>query len=184
MLLKRLGRERGDEGSWRAGTAVERRFLIDSVGLDSTQFLLHDGSGLSAKDAVSPLVFVRLLDYLRRRPEFEDFAAGLPRSGEVGSLRNRFLATPLEGRVRAKTGSIGQVNTLSGFIGRDDPGAPPCRIFSIQANHHGLGGRAMIAAIDSLVVAIGRSTPCSRPARRRSGTTGLILGSSSTPERP
>ena len=162
MLLKQLSRQLGGDGSWRDGTARERRFLIDSVGADSAQFVLHDGSGLSGKDAISPLTFVRLLDYIRRQPSFPDFAAGLPASGAVGSLKTRFLDTPVALRVRAKTGSIGQVNTLSGFVGQDSLSAPPCRTFSVQANHHTLGGRAMILAIDSVVAEIGRKTSCAR----------------------
>ena len=46
MLLKILGRELQGDGSWRAGLDVERRFLIDSVRIDSTAFALEDGSGL------------------------------------------------------------------------------------------------------------------------------------------
>jgi D-alanyl-D-alanine carboxypeptidase/D-alanyl-D-alanine-endopeptidase (penicillin-binding protein 4) len=78
--------------------------------------------------------------------------AGLPQSGGVGSLRNRFLQTPVEGRVRAKDGSIGGVNSLSGFIERPDG-----RVwtFSVQANHHAQPGRTAIQTIDSVVVEMG-----------------------------
>src|SRR5260370_12620963 len=37
MLLKLLGREVGDTGSWEKGLAVEKRFLIDSVKLHPTR---------------------------------------------------------------------------------------------------------------------------------------------------
>jgi D-alanyl-D-alanine carboxypeptidase/D-alanyl-D-alanine-endopeptidase (penicillin-binding protein 4) len=153
MLLKQLGRRFGGAGSWEAGVQVVRRFLIDSVGVDSTQVSLSDGSGLSSVNLVSPLTFVRLLGWIRRHPRFPIFAAGLPRSGQSGSLRTRFVGTPLEGRVLAKTGSISTVNTLSGYLE-----LPHGRVlvFSIQANHHALGGRTMIAAIDSVVVQLGR----------------------------
>ena len=40
MLLKQLGRQFGRGGSWTEGLAVERRFLIDSVRVDSTEFSL------------------------------------------------------------------------------------------------------------------------------------------------
>ncbi len=160
MLIKQLGRQFGLAGSWREGIGVERRFLIDEVGLDSTQFMIHDGSGLSAKNAISPLAFAQLLAFMRLHPEFEALAAGLPQSGRTGTLRNRFRQGPLEGRIRAKTGSIGQVNSLSGYLERESPGPTPCRTFSIQANHHTLGGRAMIRAIDSVVVAIGDLGRC------------------------
>jgi D-alanyl-D-alanine carboxypeptidase/D-alanyl-D-alanine-endopeptidase (penicillin-binding protein 4) len=154
MLLKQLGRQFGGAGSWDAGREVVRRFLIDSVRVDSTQISLSDGSGLSSVNLISPQSFGLLLSWIRRHPNFAAFAAGLPRSGQPGSLRQRFVGTPLEGRVLAKTGSISTVNTLSGYI--EQSGGPPL-VFSIQANHHILGGRLMNAAIDSVLVVMDRS---------------------------
>jgi D-alanyl-D-alanine carboxypeptidase/D-alanyl-D-alanine-endopeptidase (penicillin-binding protein 4) len=162
MLLKQLGARFGTGGSWSAGIEVERRFLIDSVGLDSTQFVIQDGSGLSAKNGISPLAFARLLSFMRRHPDYQAFAAGIPRSGLPGSLRSRFRDTPIAERVRAKTGSIGQVNSLSGYLDASEPDRAPCRVFSVQANHHALGGRVMIQAIDSVVVEFARAAECSR----------------------
>jgi D-alanyl-D-alanine carboxypeptidase len=54
--------------------------------------------------------------------------------------------------VRAKDGSIGGVNSLSGFIERPDG-----RVwtFSVQANHHAQPGRTAIQTIDSVVVEMG-----------------------------
>src|SRR6476661_4777341 len=148
MVLKQLGRQFGRAGSWDEGLAVERRFLIDSVKVDSTEFRLQDGSGLSSGNLVSPLAFTRILRYIRTHPRAQTFLVGLPRSGNVGSLHSRFMGTPLAGRVRAKDGSIGGVNSLSGFIERRDG-----RIwtFSVQANHHTQAGRTALQAIDSVV---------------------------------
>jgi D-alanyl-D-alanine carboxypeptidase/D-alanyl-D-alanine-endopeptidase (penicillin-binding protein 4) len=152
MLLKQLGKRFGKAGSWEEGRIVERRFLIDSVGIDSTQFAISDGSGLSSSNLVSPAAFAKVLQFIRRHPRYATFAAGLPQSGQTGSLRTRFVGTTLDGRVRAKTGSINRVNTLSGYIEQ------PTRIltFSVQANHHTMGSRGMIPQIDSLVLEMGR----------------------------
>jgi D-alanyl-D-alanine carboxypeptidase/D-alanyl-D-alanine-endopeptidase (penicillin-binding protein 4) len=155
MLLKQLGRQFGKAGSWTEGLEVERRFLVDSAGIDSTLFALSDGSGLSAANLVAPLAFTRLLQYIRRHPRYaQNFEPGLPQSGKVGSLKNRFLGTPIEGRVRAKTGSIARVNTLSGFLEMPDGRT---FTFSIQANHHAQGGRRTIATIDSVLVAMAKA---------------------------
>ena len=153
MLLKQLGRQFGRGGSWPEGLEVERRFLIDSVRVDSTQFSLSDGSGLSSSNLVSPLAFTQLLRFIRRHPRYATFAAGLPQAGAAGSLRNRFVGTPLAGRVRAKTGSISRVNTLSGYIELD---RGRTLTFSVQANHHAQPSRAILGAIDSVVVEMGR----------------------------
>ncbi len=154
MLLKQLGRQFGDGGGWPGGLAVERRFLVDSMQIDSTLFALSDGSGLSAANLVSPLAFTRLLAFMRRHPGYATFAAGLPRAGQTGSLRNRFRDTPLAGSVAAKTGSIARVNTLSGYFTLPDGRT---FTFSVQANHQTAGGRRTIAQIDSVVVAMARA---------------------------
>ncbi len=153
MLLKILGRELGGAGSWEKGLEVERRFLIDSVKIDSTAFALDDGSGLSAGNLVTPHAFVQLLDYMYRHPKKAPFIAALPHAQQPGSLLRRFAGTPLEGRVIAKTGSIYRVNTLSGYIERADGRR---LTFSIQANGHSVPGRQMLAQIDSLVVQMAR----------------------------
>ena len=154
MLLKVLGRELGTAGSWDAGIEVERRFLVDSVGIDSSAFSLEDGSGLSAGNLIAPRAFTQLLAFMSRHPKQAPFFAALPRSGKPGSLLRRFVGTPLEGAVVAKTGSIDRVNTLSGYIERPAGGR---LVFSIEANAHTVSGRAMLAQIDSIVVEIGRS---------------------------
>ncbi|MDX2194766.1 MAG: D-alanyl-D-alanine carboxypeptidase/D-alanyl-D-alanine-endopeptidase [Gemmatimonadales bacterium] len=153
QLLKLLGRTHGRAGDWREGVAVERRFLIDSVGVDSLEVAVQDGSGLSASNLVSPRAFAQLLRYMRRHPRWDVFSAGLPRSGQRGSLLKRFTGSPLEGRVLAKTGSIGGVNTLSGYLERPDG-----RVwtFSVLANHHAQPYRAALAQLDSVVVEMGR----------------------------
>jgi D-alanyl-D-alanine carboxypeptidase/D-alanyl-D-alanine-endopeptidase (penicillin-binding protein 4) len=153
MLLKTLGGRFGSAGSWDEGLAVERRFLIDSVGVDSTAFSLSDGSGLSASNLVSPNGFAGLLRYMWTHPERAGFLRALPRSGQRGSLRTRFVGTPLEGRVLAKTGSIRHVNSLSGYIEREKGGP---LVFSIIANNHTAPGGQMLRQIDSIVVQMGR----------------------------
>jgi len=153
MTLKQLGKRYGSSGSWSEGRAVERRFLIDSVGIDSTEFSLQDGSGLATNNFIAPLAFTRMLTWARKRPEFAAINAGLPQSGKPGTLRDRFAGTPVAGAVRAKTGSISGVNALSGFLERPNG---QVLVFSIMANHHTLGGARMIAMIDSVVVEMGR----------------------------
>ncbi len=153
MLVKLLGRRFGRAGSWEEGIRVEKRFLIDSVKADSTEFSLEDGSGLVASNFISPLTFAKLLRFIRGHPRFTAFAAGLPQAGHTGSLRTRFVTTPLAGRVRAKTGSISGVNTLSGYV---DLPSGEILTFSVEANHHAQQTKVILARIDSLVVEMAR----------------------------
>src|SRR5690349_2051261 len=153
MLLKQLGREVGDTGSWDKGLDVEKRFLIDSVKIDSTAFALEDGSGLAAGNLVTPHAFVQLLSYMYHHPKRAPFLAALPHAQQRGSLLRRFAGTPLEGRVIAKTGSIDRVNTLSGYVERAEGRVIT---FSIQPNAHDVPTRQMLAQIDSVVVQLAR----------------------------
>src|SRR6266576_3763009 len=155
MLLKILGRELKGEGSWAVGLDVERGFLTDSVKIDSTAFALEDGSGLAAGNLVTPQAFAQLLAYMHRHPNGGPFVAGLPHAGQPGSLLKRFIGTPLEGRVIAKTGSIDRVNSLSGYIERANGGGRTIT-FSVQANGHAVPYQQMLNQIDSVVVQIGR----------------------------
>src|SRR2546428_11828282 len=154
MLLKILGREFRGEGSWPAGLDVERRFLIDSVRIDSTAFSLEDGSGLAAGNLIAPRALVQLLAYMRRHAKGAPFLAALPHSAQPGSLLKRFVRTPFEGHVTAKTGSIDRVNSLSGFLDRPDRRT---YFFSVQANAHSVPSQQMLAQIDSVVVEIGKT---------------------------
>ena len=153
MLLKLLGRHVAGSGSWTAGLQVERRFLVDSVKADSAGFSLSDGSGLSTANLVAPRTFAALLRYMWSHPRRAGFLRGLPRSGQPGSLRSRFVGSPIEGRVVAKTGSIAHVNSLSGYIER--PGRGPL-VFSVIVNNHTVRGQPMLRQIDSVVVQLAR----------------------------
>ncbi|MFL5541973.1 MAG: D-alanyl-D-alanine carboxypeptidase/D-alanyl-D-alanine-endopeptidase [Longimicrobiaceae bacterium] len=147
-LLKTVGREVRGEGSWEAGIAVERDFLTRVVGIDPADLALSDGSGLSENNRVTPRAFVKLLDYIHRTPEMAIVRQGLPVSGREGSLQTRL--TDLAGRVSAKTGYIGGVDSLSGWVVANDGRTV---LFSIIANRGGPSAR-MKAGIDDVVRAI------------------------------
>jgi D-alanyl-D-alanine carboxypeptidase/D-alanyl-D-alanine-endopeptidase (penicillin-binding protein 4) len=154
MFVKTLGREIAGDGSWDAGLEVERRFLIDSVGIDSTAFELDDASGLSSGNLITPRALAQLLRYVHVHPRNAAFLHALPRSGAPGSLEDRFENTPLAGRVVAKTGSINHVNALSGYI--DRPGRSAL-IFSVIANNHAASYARALRQIDAVVLEIGKA---------------------------
>ena len=149
MLLKVVGRERGAAGSWSEGLRVERQFLVDSVGLDSTSFTVTDASGLAKNNLIAPRAFARVLAFMRSRPGNATFFRSLPRAGQPGSLKDRFTGTPLEGRVAAKTGSVSRVNALSGYLERPKGGT---LVFSIIVNSHAARYREILAEIDAVVL--------------------------------
>ena len=152
MLLKLLGRVRGGNGSWAKGLEIERRFLIDRAGIDSTAFATVDGSGLASGNLVTARALTQILTFARSHSGSDAFSRALPRSGGTGSMRRRFVGTPLEGQVIAKTGSIERVNSLSGFIERPSGGT---LVFSVIVNNDA-GTQSALAQIDSVVVEMAR----------------------------
>lgn len=149
QLHKTLGAERGERGSWREGARVERRYLIDVVGLDSTEFRLSDGSGLSVQNLLTPHAIVRLLDHARRQPWGPLYRNALARPGESGTLEERLVE--FEGRLFAKTGTITHINSLSGYLYTTDGRE---LIFSVMTNASGTPAATVRRAIDRIVRAM------------------------------
>ncbi len=117
MLLKTLGTvDGGPPGSAQGGTTVAHRFL-STLGIDTTKLNIADGSGLSFYDLLTAEMLCQLLEGMSRQKElFPLFRESLPIAGVDGTLRNRMKKTPAEGNLRAKTGTISGVSSLSGYV--------------------------------------------------------------------
>lgn len=152
QLLRTLGREVDGTGSWAAGSRVASRFLVEVVGLDTSAFRLRDGSGLSGANLVTPHLLAALAGWIAREPNQRVVLDALPvGAAATGSLRQRFPDLP--GRVRAKTGSIRNVDALAGIV-RTDSGREVA--FSVVANGTGLPGARVRTAIDEVVRIVAR----------------------------
>ena len=143
LLLRLLGRAEGEDGSAAQGARVVRGFATSQAGVAPDDFLLYDGSGLSTRDLVTPRALTTLLRYSTTQPWGPLLRSSLPASGVDGTLSSRFPA--LRGRVQAKTGTLGEVDALSGFLTAN---SGRLLIFSILCNDHpGPGSRALIDAL-------------------------------------
>jgi D-alanyl-D-alanine carboxypeptidase/D-alanyl-D-alanine-endopeptidase (penicillin-binding protein 4) len=80
---------------------------------------LVDGSGLSQGNRVSPLTFVSYLARFPLAPGGRNFPMLLPPNG-TGTLWKLGNGLPQRGVVRAKTGTLGNVASLVGYLGRPD----------------------------------------------------------------
>ena len=105
-------RSRDDED---AGLLAVGRFLRQA-GIGENDVSLNDGSGLSRNDLISANTTVQLLTFMSRHKYFAQFRDALPIAGVDGTLRTRMRGTPAEGNVRAKTGSLSSVASLSGYV--------------------------------------------------------------------
>ncbi len=152
QLLLAVGAARGERGSWPEGLRLMGEFLRAEVGIDSLDVSARDGSGLSAYNLVTPHALVGVLRYMAGRPDGAAYRAAMAEPGEEDStLEERLLG--LEGRVFAKTGTISNVNSLSGYLVRE--GGQEV-IFSILVNGAGLDDRLVEDAIDEIVRILAR----------------------------
>lgn len=131
---------RGDDA---AGAAVVKKFLRENnVAVEDIQ--IHDGSGLSRLDFVSPEAFARALVYASKSNFGQVFANSLPIAGTDGTLGGRLWN--VKGRILAKTGTITFVNSLAGYAQADDE----IFAFSIIANNITRGKHGGVRIIDKI----------------------------------
>lgn len=150
ILLRLLGREKGNAGTIESGLEVLRGFL-NKAGIPSDQYVFYDGSGLSRQNLVTPNAIVQLLCYAAAQPWANSYRDSLPVAGVDGSLSERFTHVVAQGRVYGKTGSLGGVKTLSGYA-ITDSGQQVA--FSILSNNFKAPAKHVTDAIDSIVEAV------------------------------
>lgn len=115
QILKTVGREKRGEGSFAAGLAAESTFLL-AVGIDSTQFDLSDGSGLSSDNLVTADALVRLLVFMAHHPNRNEFYESMAIPGIDKTVKLRLNDVPQADQMRVKTGFIRHVSALSGYL--------------------------------------------------------------------
>lgn len=112
LLLKEIGLARSGEGSTEAGLTVVRETLA-AWGVPTAGLELVDGSGLSDANRITCTALVAVLDRLGPAgPVFD----GLPVAGRTGTLAAFFVASPLDGVLRAKTGNLSVARALAGYV--------------------------------------------------------------------
>ena len=150
LLLRLLGKTEGQDGSFAQGSRVVRQFLLNA-GIDDADFFLYDGSGLSHGNLIAPRALTQLLVYAARQPWGVAWRQTLPIAGVDGTLDHRFRDSPLQGRLWAKTGTHDEANSLSGYL---TAASGKTIAFSILADSHRPGGKAIVQAIDRIAEAI------------------------------
>jgi D-alanyl-D-alanine carboxypeptidase/D-alanyl-D-alanine-endopeptidase (penicillin-binding protein 4) len=108
---------------------VAESVVLRDLGLSMDQINLADGSGLSAKNWVTPQWMVNYLEAIQKSPSFDAFLSSLPQPGE-GTLSS--IRFPGCNRVRMKSGSLSGTLCYSGYI--LDENGKPAVTFSILTN--------------------------------------------------
>lgn len=149
-LVKTVGAQAGTP-TFEGGRQQANGVLAD-WGIDPSQAVLADGSGLSRYNLITAESLVTALTHVARSPTLDaPFRATLAVAGAEGVLSERLKGTLAEGRVQAKTGSMRNARSLSGFTETGD-GEPVA--FAILVNNYGVPAAEIDRAIDALLLHI------------------------------
>ena len=137
------------------GDAIKR--VLTGLGVNGDSYSLNDGSGLSRQNLVSPEALVKTLQVMAKTPQAEIYRDSLAVAGVNGTLKTRFLNTPIRGKLHAKTGSLTGVSSLSGYL--EVPNYETL-VFSIILNSADFKTSLQHQAIDEIVLLLNDLRSC------------------------
>ena len=118
-LLRIIGRTQNTDiysDALQAGIDYVKKFW-EQQGISTSSLTLHDGSGLAPQNAFSPAFLTEILVYMYTKSKNSKvFFDSLPKAGKDGTLHSFMRNTKYEGRISAKSGSIGGVQCYSGYL--------------------------------------------------------------------
>jgi D-alanyl-D-alanine carboxypeptidase/D-alanyl-D-alanine-endopeptidase (penicillin-binding protein 4) len=105
---------------------------LTAWGIPGDAYVMVDGSGLSRYNYVTARTVTTILEHMYKDPRHKAaFMSTLPIAGKDGTIASRLKRTRAEGNAVAKTGSISNVRSLSGFLRTRDG---EMVVFSILCN--------------------------------------------------
>jgi D-alanyl-D-alanine carboxypeptidase/D-alanyl-D-alanine-endopeptidase (penicillin-binding protein 4) len=157
LLLRTLGRAAAPNGTiatperTSADEGIEAvRVFLRGAGIEPRgQVVQADGSGLSRHNYITANGTMRLLTYMSTHRYASAFRESLPIAGVDGTLRTRLRGTPAANNLRAKTGTISGVASLSGYV---TSAAGERLVFSIILNNYPEESSSRRSFLDAIAV--------------------------------
>ncbi len=117
-LFKTIGAHYFDTvGNWRTGAAAVKAILWENNGVNLLSADLVDGAGLSRENVITPEQMLQVLSTAYYRPLIAAaLIPALPIGGVDGTLKGRLTEESYRHRVYAKTGTMNDVSSLSGYV--------------------------------------------------------------------
>ena len=161
LILRTLAKTVSPNGSTPERTTADdgieavKAFLRQAGIEPHGQVVQADGSGLSRHDYITANGTLQLLTYMNTHRYASVFRDALPIAGVDGTLRTRMRNTPAAGNLRAKTGTINGVASLSGYV---TTAAGEHLVFSIILNNYPEESTARRVFIDNIAVLLASFT--------------------------
>lgn len=166
LVFRALGRATAGVGSPEASSAVVRNALGE-LGVDMSQVVQLDGSGLSSGSRVSASTFVDVVEGMSSSPVWAEYWGSLPQAGTRREM-TRMLGTPAAGNLRAKTGTIEGVSALSGMV-RSRSGERLAFSLIVNGTRSNARAKAVENQVGTLLASFGRPLPADLALRFAEG---------------
>ena len=114
-LLQKIGQQKYGKYDLLHGTQAVVEYW-KAKGIDISGLNMLDGSGRSHDNIASPRQLADVLYKMTTSPVFPVFYNSLPLAGISGTMHKWLIGSTGEGRVRAKTGSLGGVRSYAGYV--------------------------------------------------------------------
>jgi len=117
QILKTIGAEKyGPPGTTLKGLKAFEEYLM-ALGYRQNQYKVHDGSGLTRQNRLSPQMIIDILRYVKNDlGVYPEFVSALGVMGVDGNVKNRMRGVKSSERARVKTGTLNFVSALSGYF--------------------------------------------------------------------
>ncbi len=157
-VFKKVGcAQYGIPGSWQNGKQAVVQFLGRTVGIDTKQLVIVDGSGLSRHNLISPSQMTTFLSWIHHKSPFTNaFKDSLETGGMGPFLKGRMKHPALRRNIRAKTGTMMGVSGICGFLKNESDEE---LVFTIMVNHFVEEGKVIKKKIEDRICEVLATTP-------------------------
>ena len=146
QLYLTLGTKSGNELAALNKSNDAVRQWLKSKELDSSEFKIENGSGLSRDERISARHLGKLLLKAFQSSVMPEFVSSLPILAVDGTMKKRLVGTDATGRAHIKTGSLNEVKAMAGYM-LDKSGRRMAIVFFV--NH--INSRKAQLAMDELL---------------------------------
>ena len=146
QLYLTLGTKSGNELAALNKSNDAVRQWLKSKELDSSEFKIENGSGLSRDERISARHLGKLLLKAFQSSVMPEFVSSLPILAVDGTMKKRLTGTDITGRAHIKTGSLNGVKAMAGYM-LDKSGRRMAIVFFV--NH--INSRKAQLAMDKLL---------------------------------
>jgi D-alanyl-D-alanine carboxypeptidase/D-alanyl-D-alanine-endopeptidase (penicillin-binding protein 4) len=142
------GYKKYGKGTTQSGIKAVAGFWKNK-GIDLKGCVINDGCGLSRRNEISAAQFCDILIKYTKDASFEVFFNSLPIAGRTGTLRNMFKNTSAENNLRAKSGTMGDIKSYTGYVNNKKGD----RIaFAIIANNYSCSNAEIRKKVEKILV--------------------------------